>query len=623
LNFVFAVALSASLAFAQNDWAAYGHDSAGTRYSSVRQITRSNVAQLERAWTYHTGEKPAVSGWRGQRQTAFETTPLFVNDVLYLTTPGNRVIALDPTSGRELWTFDPQAKSKKPIQYHAHRGVSYWPGDKNSPARILLGTLDGRLVALNARTGAPVPSFGDEGEVNLRDGVANDFPDATYAITSPPAIFEDLVITGAEVPESPGLGPSGDVRGWDIRTGKLVWTFHTVPRPGEPGHETWQGDAWRHRTGVNVWSGFTVDTQSGTVFLPIGSAAYDFYGGDRKGADLYGNSVVALNARTGALLWHYQLVHHDIWDYDPPAPPALITVKRGAEKIPALVEVTKMGLVFILNRRSGVPVFAVEERDMPQSDVPGEASWPTQPIPTKPPPLSRSNITAADITDVTPESHQFCADLFSKLNNKGRYTPYGTQLTVVFPGTLGGATWSGVSYDPKLGYIFVNTNEVGALGRMVKQPQGANTAWRRTSSLGEYARFWDANLWPCQKPPWGLLTAVNVNTGEIAWRVPLGIVEALEERGVHKTGALNIGGSIATAGGLVFIGATNDSRFRAFDSRTGEELWSAKIDASGHATPMTYMGRDKRQYVVIAAGGGGFFGSKPSDAVVAFALPAK
>jgi membrane-bound PQQ-dependent dehydrogenase (glucose/quinate/shikimate family) len=618
---VFAITLPA--AFGQNDWPTYGHDAAGTRFSPIRQITRRNVAQLERAWTYHTGEKPGVSGPRGQRETAFETTPLVINGVLYLTTPANRVIALNPTTGRELWTFDPQAKSKKPIQYHAHRGVSYWPGDKNSPARILLGTLDGRLIALNAQTGAPVPSFGNEGEVNLRNGVADDFPDATYAITSPPAIFEDLVITGAEVPESPGHGPWGDVRGWEIRTGKLRWTFHTVPRPGEPGHDSWQGNSWEHRTGANVWTGFTVDAQSGTVFLSIGSPAYDFYGGDRKGSDLYGNSVVALNARTGALLWHYQLVHHDIWDYDPPAPPALITVQRGTEKIPALVEVTKMGLVFILDRRNGIPVFPIEERPTPQTDVPGEASWPTQPIPVKPPPLSRSSMTAADITDVTPEAHRFCADVFSKVENKGRYTPYGTRMTVVFPGTLGGATWSGVSYDPTLGYVFVNTNEVGALGQMVKQAQGAETAWRRTSSLGEYGRFWDSNLWPCQKPPWGLLTAVNVNTGEIAWRVPLGMVDALEARGVHKTGALNIGGSIATAGGLVFIGATNDSRFRAFDSRTGHELWSAEIDASGHATPMTYIGRDGRQYVVIAAGGGGFFGSKPSDAIVAFALPAK
>ncbi len=615
--------LVSGFAFAQTDWPAYGHDAAGTRYSPIGQINPSNVAQLQRAWTYHTGEKPNVSGPRGQRQTAFETTPLVINGVLYLTTPANRVIALDPVSGREIWIFDPQAKTKKPLQYHAHRGVSYWPGDETHPARILLGTLDGRLIALNAQTGVPVPSFGDEGEVNLRKGVADDSPDLTYAVTSPPAIYRDLVITGAEVPESPGRGPSGDIRAWNVVTGKLVWTFHTVPRPGEPGHETWAPDAWQHRTGVNVWTGFTVDAQTGTVFLAIGSPAYDFYGGDRKGEDLYGDSVVALNAATGAHLWHYQLVHHDIWDYDPPAPPALITVVRGAEKIPALVEVTKMGLAFILDRRNGAPVFPIEERPMPHSEVPGEASWPTQPIPTKPPPLSRSSITSEDITNVTPQAHQFCADVFSKLENKGRYTPYGTRLTVVFPGTLGGATWSGVSYDPTIGYIFVNTNEVGAIGQMKEQLQGSQTAWRRTSSLGEYGRFWDANLWPCQKPPWGLLTAVNVNTGEIAWRVPLGINEELEARGIHHTGALNIGGSIATAGGLVFIAGTNDSRFRAFESRTGQELWSAKIDASGHATPMTYLGRDGRQYVVIAAGGGGFFGSPPSDVVIAFALPAK
>lgn len=617
-----AIAFNITL-LAQTDWPTYGHDPAGTRYSPIRQINPSNVVHLQRAWTYHTGEKSAVSGPRGQRHTAFETTPLVIGGILYLTTPANRVIALDPVSGREIWIFDPQAKTKKPIQYHAHRGVSYWPGDQSHPPRILLGTLDGRLIALNAQTGAPVPSFGDEGEVNLRKGVADDFLDSIYAVTSPPAIYRDLVITGAEVPESPGRGPSGDVRAWNVVTGKRVWTFHTVPRAGEPGHETWQSDGWQHRTGVNVWTGFTLDVQTGAVFLAIGSPAYDFYGGDRKGEDLYGDSVVALNAVTGAPLWHYQLVHHDIWDYDPPAPPALITVQRGDQKIPALIEVTKMGLVFILDRGTGNPVFPVEERPMPPSEVPGEASWPTQPVPVKPPPLSRSSITSTDITNVTPEAHRFCSDWFSKLENKGRYTPYGTRPTVVFPGTLGGATWSGVSYDPTLGYVFVNTNEVGAVGQMQEQPQGSQTAWRRTSSLGEYGRFWDANLWPCQKPPWGFLTAVNVNTGEFEWRVPLGINEELAVRGVRKAGALNIGGSIATAGGLVLIAATNDSRFRAFDSRTGAELWSTKIDASGHAMPMTYLGRDGRQYVVIAAGGGGFFGSPSSDAVVAFALPAK
>jgi glucose dehydrogenase len=616
LLLVLALAVSA-----QTDWPAYGHDPGGMRYSPIHQITRRNVAQLTRAWTYHTGELPASSGPRGQRQMAFETTPLMVNGVLYFSTPANRIIALVPESGRELWKFDPQAKHTGPIKYRAHRGVGYWPGDKNAAPRILFGTLDGRLIALNARTGVPVPGFGREGEVDLRADVAGGFPDSVYGITSPPAICGDLVITGAEVPEGPGRGPWGDVRAWDVRSGKLVWTFHTIPRPGEPGHETWQADGWQHRTGGNVWTLLTFDAERHMVFLAIGSPAYDFYGGDRKGADLYGDSLVALDVRTGNPVWHYQFVHHDIWDYDPPAPPALVTVHHNGRDIPAVIQVTKMGLVFILDRRNGKPVFPVEERRVPQSDVPGEASWPTQPVPMQIPALSRSSMTAADLTDVTPESHRVCAEMFSKLENKGRYTPYGLKPTVVFPGTLGGATWSGMSFDPTLGYMFVNTNEVGAIGQMVRQPEGSAEAYKRTSPLGDYARFWDSNLWPCQKPPWGNLTALNVNTGEIAWRVPLGITAALDAKGVHHTGALNIGGSIATSGGVVFIGATNDSRFRAFESHTGRELWSTIIDGSGHATPMTYRGNDGRQYVVIAAGGGGFFGSKAADSLIAFALP--
>ncbi len=620
VRFIIVFAALAMGGLAQSDWPVYGHDPGGMRFSPLDQINRRNVTHLSRAWVYHTGERPSVSGPRGQRQTAFETTPLIVNGILYLSTPANRVIALDPESGRELWKFDPQSRATGSLQYRAHRGVAFWAGDKNTPARILFGTLDGRLIALSAQTGVKVPGFGNEGEVNLREGVADKFPAAIYAETSPPAVYKDLVITGAEVPESPGLGPRGDVRAWDIRTGKLMWTFHTVPLPGEAGHETWEDNGWKDRTGANVWTLMTVDVQRELVFLAIGSPAFDFYGGDRKGANLYGNSLVALNARTGKLIWHYQFVHHDIWDYDPPAPPALLLVHRAGQEIPAVVQVTKMGLVFILDRRSGKPVFPVEERTVPASDVPGESAWPTQPIPVKPPALSRSSITAQDITDVTPESHETCTAMFSKLDHHGRYTPYGTKLTLVFPGTLGGATWSGVSFDPTLGYMYVNTNEIGAIGQMVKQSADSPTAYRRTSPMGGYARFWDANLWPCQKPPWGLLTAVNVDSGEIAWRVPLGLTEELEAKGVHNTGAPNLGGSIATAGGLVFIAATNDSRFRAFDAHSGQELWSTVLDAAGHATPATYLARSGRQFVVIAAGGGGFFGSKPSDSVIAFAL---
>ncbi|HLK22383.1 MAG TPA: pyrroloquinoline quinone-dependent dehydrogenase [Bryobacteraceae bacterium] len=619
LRILLPAALAATLS-AQTDWPVYGHDAGGLRYSPLKQINPANVSKLQRAWTYHTGELPPPKTEDSPRAIAFEATPLMIGNTLYVSTQSNRVIALDPATGREIWIFDPHAKWQGKPGIRAHRGVAYWPGDKSTPPRILFGTLDARLIALNAKTGKPIPGFGKEGEVNLRAGVGDKFPDSIYGVTSPPAIYRDLVITGSEVPEGPGLGPSGDVRAWDVRSGKMVWQFHTVPQPGEPGHETWEGDGWKNRTGVNTWSIMTVDAERGMIFLPIGSPAFDFYGGDRKGQNLYGNCLVALEARTGKLLWYYQFVHHDVWDYDPPAPPALITVHRDGRDIPAVVEVTKMGLVFILDRLTGKPLYPVEEQAVPKSDVPGEATWPTQPVPLKPPPLSRSSVTRDDISDVTPETHKFCMDLFNQLENHGRYTPFGTKPTLVLPGTLGGATWSGVSFDPALGYIFVNANETGAQGWMEEMPKGSPIRYRRTSSAGGYARFWDPNLWPCVKPPWGTLTAINVNTGEIAWRVPLGIVEALEAKGVHNTGTSNIGGGIATAGGLVFIAATNDRRFRAFDSRTGRVLWTAEIDGSGHATPMTFQGRDGKQYVVIAAGGGGQFGSSPSDALIAFTL---
>ncbi len=614
------LALLAMSAPAQDDWPVYGHDPGGMRYSVLDQINTKNVSRLKRAWTYHTGEvAPGPAGPRGQRDVAFETTPLVIGNTLYFSTPANRVIALEADTGRELWQYDPHAAFGN-VKSRQHRGVAYWPGDRATPPRILFGTLDGRLIALNAQTGKSVPGFGNEGQVNLRAGVAGGFPKSVYGVTSPPAIYRDLVIVGSEVPESPGLGPAGDVRAFNVRTGELVWTFHTVPRPGEPGHETWEGESWKNRTGANAWSIMTVDVQRGLVFVPVGSPAYDFYGGDRKGSNLYGNSLVALDARTGKLVWYYQFVHHDVWDYDPPAPPALVTIRRDGRDIPAVVQVTKMGLVFVLDRATGKPLFPIEERPVPQSDVPGEATWPTQPVPLKPPPLSRSAMTRDEISTVTPESHRFCTELFDILTTRGRYTPFGLKLTLVIPGTLGGATWSGVSFDPKLGYVFVNTNEAGAIGRMAEQPPGSPVRYRRTSPQGEYARFWDSNMWPCQQPPWGLLQAVNLNTGEIAWKVPLGITEELEAKGIHNTGAPNIGGSIVTAGGLVFIAATNDSRFRAFDARSGKELWVTKLDASGHATPITYLGRNGKQYVVIAAGGGGFFGSKPADSLIAFAL---
>lgn len=556
----------------------------------------------------------------GHHVAPFESTPLVVDGVLYFSTPSNRVIALDGENGKEIWQFDPQAGQAGQRQFFQHRGVAYWQGKNADERRILFGTFDGRLIALGAKTGQPCRDFGKDGTVDLRAGVADAFPDAEYSVTSPPAIYQDLVITGAAVPEYPSMGPGGAVRAFDVRSGKLVWTFHTIPQPGEAGHETWQEDAWQNRTGANVWSIMSVDTERGLIFLPVGSASYDFYGADRKGMDLFANSLVALDAATGKLRWYFQMVHHDIWDYDLPAQPVLISVRRNRREIPAVAQVTKMGFVFILDRLTGKPLFPVEERRVPESNVPGEAAWPTQPFPLKPPPLVRQTFREADISEVTEESHQYCAELSHSLKTRGMYTPYSLEPTLVIPGTLGGGNWSGGSFDEASGYLFVNTNELGAVGAMLSQADDAPEKYRRGSKDGEYARFWDQNQWPCQKPPWGTLTAVDVNKGEIVWKVPLGSTSELKQ----KTGTPNLGGSIVTAGGLVFIGATLDSRFRAFDAKTGEQLWATELEASAHAAPITYLGKSRgKQFVVIAAGGGGYFKGKVSDTLAGFALPDK
>lgn len=598
------------------EWRVYGGDSGGTRFSPLQQINRETVSSLKRAWSYHTGEVVRGNETDRHHTAPFETTPLIVDGMLYLSTPSNRVIALDAETGKEIWRYDPQAGAAT-RKYFQHRGVAYWQSSSGDDRRILSGTFDGRLVCLDARSGKLCPGFGSNGVVNLRAGVADDFPDAEYSATSAPAIYKDLVITGAAVPEYPSKGPSGAVRAFDVRTGKLAWTFHTIPQPGEPGHETWAEDAWKQRTGANVWSTMSVDEERDLVFLPVGSAAYDFYGADRKGQDLFANSLVALQGSTGKLVWYFQMVHHDIWDYDPPAQPALITVRQNGKAVPAVAEVTKMGFVYIFDRVTGKPLFPVEERAVPKSEVPGEEAWPTQPFPSKPPALVRQTFTESDITDLTPDSHRYCEDLFHSLTTRGMFTPYGLKQTLVVPGTLGGGTWSSGSFDPASGYFFVNANEVGAVGALMPQPAGAPLAYRRGAKGGEYARFWDENQRPCQKPPWGTLNAVDVNTGEIAWKVPLGTVEGAN----GETGTPNLGGSVVTAGGLIFIGATTDGRFRAFDSRNGRELWSAELGAGAYAAPATYLGKKSgKQFVVIAAGGGGFFQGPVSDEVVAFTL---
>ena len=612
----------------QTDWPAYGHDPGGMRYSPLKQINTANVNKLVRAWTYDTAQG-------SNRRRPGEVTPLVVGNVMYITTPYGRVVALEPETGKEIWKFE-ITKGGVP----STRGLAYWPGDNDSPPRLLFGTSDGKLIALNANTGKPAPGFGNEGIVDMREGVADEFPNNGFGESSPPAIYKDLVIAGSHVQETPSRGPYGDVRAWNVHSGKLAWTFHTVPRPGEPGHETWEEESWKNRSGTNVWGPMTVDVERGMVFLPIGEPTTDFYGGDRKGANLYGSSLVALDAATGKMKWYFQTTHHDIFDYDLSAPPALIEITRDGKTIPAVAQTTKEGLLFLFDRMTGKPIYGVEERPVPKSDQPGEETWPTQPCPIKPPPIARNHFSPEEVAKVTPEHQNFCENMLAQdggARTGGPYLPYGTKLTVNFPGMFGGGNWGGVSFDPDLGYVFANTQDLGTIFKVVVKREGSGLQVSRVSPTGAVGglgggggfggnpgvQFWNPeNNWACVQPPWGRLVAVNVNTGDIAWQTPLGEFDELTAKGVPKTGAANLGGSIATAGGLVFIGATNDSRFRAFDSRTGKELWVTKIDASAHSVPITFQGKNGKQYVVIMASGGGIIPDRTlASSLIAFALP--
>jgi quinoprotein glucose dehydrogenase len=593
---------------------------ASARFVNLDEITPDNVARLATAWTAHTGDFPGGDPHPTKAVEGFQTRPVLVGDLLIVTTTVSRVVALDAETGVERWRFDPFAGRIRPCEM-PHRGIAIWEERTSAGAverTIFSGTCDGVLVALDPATGKLRQGFADGGVLDLKPG-ADARPGETYGITSPPAIYKNLVIVGAFVPEETSQGPSGDVRAFDARTGRQVWRFHTVPRPGEFGHDTWGKDAWQRRTGANVWSLMSVDDANGLVYLPLGSASYDFFGADRPGPTLFANSLVALDAATGQRRWHFQIVHHDIWDYDLPAQPILADIRRGSETVPVVVQLTKMGLVFVFNRLTGVPIFGVEERPVPSSDVPGEATSPTQPFPLKPAPLARiTPLTRDDLTRVSDESRRQCEEIFASVKSGGVFTPPGRDLTLWFPGTLGGATWSGGSVNPRLGYLFVNTNEVGAIGQMIARDQ----TYRRSSRWGAYARFWDDQHLPCQAPPWGKLHAIDLATGEIVWQVPFGDAPQLATRGVTGTGTPSLGGSIATSTGLVFIGGTNDRRFHAFDARTGRLRWQADLPASGHATPISYRGpKSGRQFVVIAAGGGGRFSSEVSDEIVAFALP--
>ncbi len=593
------------------DWVSYGHDSGGGRFSPLTQITPDNVGKLAPAWTYHMNLIAAANP--GGRIPTSTTTPLVVKNVMYLGTPYGRVVALDATTGKQIWAYQLPGTDQPPF-----RGLGYWPGDGAHKPRIIFGSMQGKLIALEAATGSPARGFGTDGIVDTKTPeIMNGLPNAYYGYSSPPDIYKNLAIIGSRVQEAPSKGAAGDVRAWNIVTGKLAWTFHSIPRPGEKFHETWEDDGWKQRSGVNVWNMLTIDAKRGIAYLPFGAPTFDRYGGDHKGANLFSDSLVAVDANTGKYLWHYQVVHHDIWDYDLDTPPVLLEVNKDGKHIPAIAAMNKSALLFILNRVTGEPIFGVTETPVPPSPVATETASPTQPIPNKPPQLARSSFALNEVADVTPEHRAACQALIDKdhLTGSARFEPIPSDHAIIrFPGGEGGPEWAGGAFDPKLGLFIVNTNNFGYIEKLVKAADGE---WNMTS-----ARFWDpkTHLY-CQTPPWGQLTAVNVNTGDIAWQVRLGISDILPD-GKKDTGRPSNGGPIVTAGGVTFIGGTDDQRFRAFDSKTGKELWTYHLDYSAHATPITYQGKDGRQYVAVVATGGSYLASPAGgDSVMVFALP--
>ncbi len=634
-----ALALGASgTAQAGDDWPTYGHDSGGQRHSSLDQITPANVGQLKPAWVYHmrpqnlaapSAEPSAAEAAqrrtegagpyrrRASRFSQSEATPLVVGGRMYVSTPYHKVVALSADTGQEIWSYDTPNGAQASL-----RGVEYWPGAAGEGAEILFGTRDGLLIALDAQTGKPVPGFGKDGVIDLKTpDVMNGDNGRMYGMTSPPIVAGRLVITGSATQEFPQLGAYGDVRAFDVRTGRLVWTFHTTPRPGEFGADTWEPGSWKARSGDNAWGFMTVDVKRNMVFMALGAPTWDRYGADRKGANLFSTSIVALDAATGRRKWHFQVVHHDIWDMDAEAPPTLIDVKRAGRVTPAVAVVSKSGLFFLLDRITGKPIDPVVERPVPVSDAPGEQSSPTQPFPVVTPPFARQSFSMDEIAKVTPELEAYCRNWITSANMKfgGPYTPLGfNRPTINFPGRQGGANWGGGSFDPGLGYYFVNANNLGQVEMLTQDADGHMKMGGGSGPGGRFSNP-DTKLM-CQQPPWGLLTAIDVSTGKIAWQSTLGVSDNVPPE-VSATGRPNIGGSISTAGGLVFIGATDDSRFRAFDSRTGKEIWTWKLDASAHATPISYQSGDGRQMVAVVATGGSFLDSPvTSDEIVAFAL---